>query len=197
MSYTKEIMNNAIKRITETSALKPLMITEMQTARTQVKAKTKSAFECTFKFARMVKQSAEHFKTKECKAELELIGITWTMKQFFDNLGDGFGKEWCYRLIKAVKLEFKTIVVDNKEEKVNMLEKYLATQSTFSIAEFIKFASDIKEEKEKEEFKLKLVFNDIKLSINSKDELNTELTKAEIKSIMILLQRKMDTMTEK
>ena len=196
----KEKMNNAIKRISETSALKPLMVTEMQTARTKVKAKTKSAFECTFSFARMVKQSSDHFKTKECKAQLELIGITWTMKQFFDNLGEGeegFGKEWCYRLIKAVKLEFKTIVVDNKEVKVNMLEKYLTTQSTFSIAEFIKFASDIQEEKEKEEFKLKLVFNDIKLSINSKDELTTDLTKAEIKSIMVLLQRKMDTMTEK
>ena len=190
-------MNNAIKRITETSALKPLMVTEMQTARTQVKAKTKSAFECTFSFARMVKQSADHFKTKECKAELTLINVNWTMKEFFDNLGEGFGKEWCYRLIKAVKLEFKTIVVDNKEVKVNMLEKYLTTQSTFSIAEFIKFASDIQEEKEKEEFKLKLVFNDIKLSINSKDELTTDLTKAEIKSIMVLLQRKMDSMTEK
>ena len=190
-------MNNAIKRITETSVLKPLMVTELLTARTQAKAKTKSAFECTFKFARMVKQSADHFKTKECKAHLNDISVTWTMKEFFDNLGEGFGKEWCYRLIKAVKLEFKTIVVDGKEVKVNMLEKYLATEERFSINEFIKFASDIKEEKEKEEFKLKLVFNDIKLSINSKDELTTELTKAEIKSIMVLLQRKMDTMTEK
>ena len=190
-------MNNAIKRISETSVLKPLMITEMQTARTQVKAKTKSAFECTFKFARLVKESADYFKTKQCKSDLNDISVTWTMKEFFDNLGEGFGKEWCYRLIKAVKLEFKTIVVDGKEVKVNMLEKYLATQSNFSIAEFIKFASDIKEEKEKEEFKLKLVFNDVKLSINSKDELTTDLTKAEIKSIMVLLQRKMDTMTEK
>jgi hypothetical protein len=190
-------MNNAIKRITETSVLKPLMVTELLTARKQVKAKTKSAFECTFEFARMVKQSADHFKTKECKKELELINVTWTMKEFFDNLGEGFGKEWCYRLIKAVKLEFKTIVVDGKEVKVNMLKKYLATEERFSINEFIKFASDIKEEKEKEEFKLKLVFNDIKLSINSKDELITDLTKAEIKSIMVLLQRKMDTMTEK
>ena len=131
-------MNNAIKRISETSVLKPLMITEMQTARTQVKAKTKSAFDCTFKFARMVKQSADYFKTKQCKADLNDISVTWTMKEFFDNLGEGFGKEWCYRLIKAVKLEFKTIVVDNKEVQVNMLEKYLATESTFSIEKFIK-----------------------------------------------------------
>jgi hypothetical protein len=197
VAFTKEKMNNAIKRISETSVLKPLMVTELLTARKQVKAKTKGAFECTFDFARMVKESADYFKTKQCKADLNDISVTWTMKEFFDNLGEGFGKEWCYRLIKAVKLEFKTSVVNGKEVKVNMLEKYLSTQSNFSIAEFIKFASDIKEEKEKEEFKLKLVFNDIKLSINSKDELTTDLTKAEIKSIMVLLQRKMDTMTEK
>ena len=190
-------MNTLLKKISETSNLKQLKITELQTARTKTKAKSKSSFEATFEFAKLVKESAEYFKTKECKANLEAIECSWKLEDFFNNLGDGFGKQWCYRLIKAVKLEFKTIKKDGKDVKVNMIEKYLNSEERFSIAEFIKFASDIKEEKEKEEFKLKLVFNDIKLSINSKDELDTTLSKEEIKAIMILLQRKMDTMTEK
>ena len=188
---------NAIKTISETSNLKQLKVTELQTAQTKTKAKSKSSFEYTFEFARLVKESADYFKTKECKENLAKINITWKLEDFFNNLGEGFGKQWCYRLIKAVKLEFKTIKENGKDVKINMLEKYLNSEERFSIMEFVKFASDKKEEKEKEEFKLKLVFNDVKLSINSKDELNTELTKAEIKAIMILLQRKMDTMTEK
>jgi len=190
-------MNTLLKKISETSNLKQLKITELQTAQTKTKAKSKSSFEYTFEFARLVKESADYFKTKECKENLAKIDVIWKLEDFFNNLGERFGKQWCYRLIKAVKLEFKTIKKDGKEINVNMLEKYLNSEERFSIMEFVKFASDIKEEKEKEEFKLKLVFNDVKLSINSKDELTTELTKEEIKSIMILLQRKMDTMTEK
>lgn len=188
---------NAIKTISETSNLKQLRVTELQMTQKQSKAKSKSSFEATFKFAKLVKESADYFKTKECKENLAKIDIVWKLEDFFNNLGEGFGKQWCYRLIKAVKLEFKTIVKDGKEEKINMFEKYLNSEERFSIIEFIKFASDIKEEKQKEDFKLKLVFNDVKLSINSKDELNTTLSKDEIKSILILLQRKIDTMTEK
>lgn len=190
-------MNNLLETISKSSNLKQLKITELKTAQEKTKAKSKSSFEATFQFAKLVKESADYFKTKECKENLEKIGIVWKLEDFFNNLGEGFGKQWCYRLIKAVKLEFKTIEKDGKEQKINMFEKYLNSENKYSIVEFIKFASDKKEEKEKEEFKLKLVFNDVKLSINSKDELNTELTKAEIKSIMILLQRKIDTMIEK
>jgi hypothetical protein len=187
-------MSNTLNHIKQTSNLQQLLIAELQAGQVKTKAKSKSAFECTFKLARLVNQSTIYFKTKECKGNLEKIGVTWTMKEFFVNLGEGFSKEWCYRLIKAVSLEFKA---DSEGNKTSMLDKYLLNSTTFSIADFIKFASDIKEEKEKEAFKLKLVFNDIKLSINSKDELATDLTKADIKLIMVLLQRKMDTMTEK
>jgi hypothetical protein len=80
-----------------------------------------------------------------------------------------------------------------------MLDKYLNSEQTnYSIELFVKWAEDKpKDEKKKETFKLKLVFNDIKLSINSKDELDTTLSASEIKAIMVLLQRKIDTMTTK
>jgi len=173
--------NLSIKRITETANLKELNVANLLTSAEKVKAKGKSVFEDTFEMARMIKKSADYFKTKECKTNLDAIGITWTMEEFFNELGDGFGKSWCYKLIKAVKFEAK-------------LQDYLNSEERFSIAEFIKFAQGIKEDKPKTEFKLKLTFGESKLSIDDKDELKSELTSEQIKAVITLLTRKLSTM---
>ena len=185
-------MNNlTIKRISETANLKGLNVTKLLTSAKNVKAKSKSSFEYTFEFARLVKESAEYFKTKECKENLSNIGVDWKIEDFFNELGDGFGKAWCYRLIKAVKLEFKTILKDNVEVKVSNLQAYLDSAERFSIAEFTKFAQGVKDDKVKTEFKLKLTFGDAKLSIDDKNEMVTTLTDEQIRKIITLLTLKL------
>lgn len=174
-------MNNSnlsIERIKTTANLRELNIADLLTSAKKVKAKGKSVFEDTFEMARIINKSANYFKTKECKMNLDAIGITWTMEEFFNELGDGFGKSWCYKLIKAVKFEAK-------------LQDYLNSAERFSIAEFIKFAQGIKEDKVKTEFKLKLTFGESKLSIDDKDELKTEMTDDQIRAVITLLTRKL------
>lgn len=170
--------NLSIKRITETANLKELNVANLLTSAKKVKAKGKSVFEDTFEMARMISKSADYFKTKECKMNLDAIGITWTMEDFFNELGDGFGKSWCYKLIKAVKFDSK-------------LQDYLDSFERFSIAEFIKFAQGKQDDKVKTEFKLKLTFGDAKLSIDDKDEMVTTLTDEQIRKIITLLTRKL------
>jgi hypothetical protein len=186
------IMKNlTIKRISETANLQGLNVTKLLASAKNVKAKSKSSFEYTFEFARLVSESANYFKTKECKENLSNIGVDWKMEDFFNELGDGFGKAWCYRLIKAVKLEFKTIQKDGVDVKVSNLQAYLDSFERFSIAEFIKFAQGVKDEKPKVEFKLKLTFGESKLSIDDKDEMVTTLTDEQIRKIITLLTRKL------
>jgi hypothetical protein len=170
--------NLTIKRISETANLQGLNVAKLLASAKNVKAKSKSSFEYTFEFARLVSESANYFKTKECKENLSNIGVDWKMEDFFNELGDGFGKAWCYRLIKAVKLEAK-------------LQDYLDSAERFSIAEFIKFAQGVKDEKPKVEFKLKLTFGESKLSIDDKDEMVTTLTDEQIRKIITLLTRKL------
>jgi hypothetical protein len=176
------IMTNlTIKRISETANLQGLNITKLLASAKNVKAKSKSSFEYTFEFARLVSESANYFKSKECKENLSNIGVDWKMEDFFNELGEGFGKAWCYRLIKAVKFEAK-------------LQDYLDSAERFSIAEFIKFAQGVQDDKVKTEFKLKLTFGEAKLSIDDKDELKTEMSSEQIKAIITLLTRKLSTM---
>ena len=186
--------NLSIKRITETANLKELNVANLLTSAKKVKAKGKSVFEDTFEMARMISKSADYFKTKECKTNLEAIGITWNTEEFFNELGEGFGKSWCYKLIKCVKLEFKSVFKDTIETKVSNLQAYLDSAERYSIAEFIKFAQGEPIDKTKAEFKLKLTFGEAKLSIDDKDELKTELTSEQIKAVITLLTRKLSTM---
>jgi hypothetical protein len=189
------IMTNlTIKRISETANLKGLNVTKLLASAKNVKAKSKSSFEYTFEFARLVTESANYFKSKECKENLSNIGVDWKIEDFFNELGEGFGKAWCYRLIKAVKVEFKTIQKDGIDVKVSNLQSYLDSSERFSIAEFIKFAQGVQDDKVKTEFKLKLTFGEAKLSIDDKDELKTEMSSEQIKAIITLLTRKLSTM---
>jgi len=183
--------NLTIKRISETANLKGLNVANLLTSAKNVKSKSKSSFEYTFEFARLVTESANYFKTKECKENLSNIGVDWKIEDFFNELGDGFGKAWCYRLIKAVKLEFKTIQKEGVDVKVSNLQAYLDSSVRFSIAEFIKFAQGIQDEKVKTEFKLKLTFGEAKLSIDDKDEMITTLTDEQIRKIITMLTRKL------
>jgi len=154
-------------------------ISELNSAVTQG---FKCGFETTMCLAKLVSESAEYFKTKECKQFFKVADVEWTMEDFFLYLGFQ-EKSWCYRLIKANKFADKQ-------------GAYLASvRDSYNVQDFLKFATDTPT-KEKEEFKLKLTFGESKLSINDKDELTSTLTKAQIQAVIVLLKRKMDTMIE-
>jgi hypothetical protein len=141
----------------------------------------KSGLETTFKLAKLVSDSADYFKTKECKQFFR--EVDWKMDDFFIFLGFE-EKSWCYRLIKANKF------ADKQSDYLN------SVRDTYNVQDFLKFATDAPT-KEKEEFKLKLTYGDGALSINEKDELVIKkLTKAQIQAVIVLLKRKMDTMIE-
>ena len=189
-------MNNlTIKRISETANLQGLNVTKLLASAKNVKAKSKSSFEFTFEFARLVNESANYFKTKECKDNLSAIGVDWKLEDFFNNLGSGFTKQYCYRLIKAVKLEFKTIEKDGVEVQKSNLQAYLDSSVRFSIEEFTKFAKD-EPTKEKTENKLSLTFGKETLKVTDKDELITKMTRPQIEGLINLLNRKLSTMVE-
>jgi len=159
------------------------------------KKKSKSSFEDTFKLARLINESAEYFKTKECKQIFASNGLAWKLEDFFNYLG--FQKQWCYKLIKAVKLEFKVIQEDKKEAvKINVLENYLKLDlNGYSIIEFIKFANG-EPKKEAEKSILNISYGDIKVKINAKNELVSTTTEAELKAIIIRLTAELDRMKD-
>jgi hypothetical protein len=159
------------------------------------KKKSKSSFEDTFKLARLINDSAEYFKTKECKQIFASNGLTWKLEDFFNHLG--FQKQWCYKLIKAVKLEFKVIQEDKKEAvKINVLENYLKLDlNGYSIIEFIKFANG-EPKKEAEKSILNISYGDIKVKINAKNELVSTTTEAELKAIITRLTAELDRMQD-
>lgn len=143
----------------------------------------KSGLETTFKLAKLVSDSADYFKTKECKQFFKVADVEWKMDDFFMFLGFE-EKSWCYRLIKANKF------ADKQGDYLN------SVRDTYNVQDFLKFATDAPT-KEKEEFKLKLTYGDGALSISEKDELIVKkLTKAQIQAVIVLLKRKMDTMIE-
>jgi SNF2 family DNA or RNA helicase len=184
-----------LDRIIATANLKELNVAQLLKAETSNKAKSKSSFEVTFEFARLVSKSATYFKTKECKANLSAIGVEWKLEDFFNNLGAGFTKQYCYRLIKAVKLEFKTIEKDGVEIQTSNLQAYLDSSVRFSIEEFTKFAKD-EPTKDKAENKLSLTFGKATLKVTDKDELITKMTRPQIEGLINLLNRKLSTMVE-
>jgi hypothetical protein len=196
-------VTNQISKVLNNDVVKNgLNIEAIKTANEIGTRTAKSSVSSTFETARLLTASVEFFKSKVCKQVFRSHELDWTIEQYLKHIGFP-SKAWAYTLMKAVKLEFKTIqtIKGTKatETKVNMLDKYLSSEQTnYSIELFVKWAEDKpKDDKKKETFKLKLIFNDVKLSINSKDELDTTLSASEIKSIMVLLQRKIDAMAKK
>lgn len=158
-----------------------LNLQAIATATANVSKKSKSSVNTTFETAKLIKNSVDYFKSKECKQIFVANGLLWKLEDFFNHIG--YGKQWVYKLLQAVKIG---------DEK---FQQYLSLdQLTYSIDAFVLWAND-KPKAEKTEFKLKLTFGEAKLSIDEKDELKTELTSEQIKAVITLLTRKLSTMS--
>ena len=171
---------NELKKIIATPSLKALNIEAINEKQTIGRGKLKSGFKDTFTNAKLIKASVDHFKTKECKHELELIGINWTIEQYMLNAFN-LEKSWCYKLFKALTFEAK-------------VEQYLSIEATnYSIALFLAFCND-KPKAETEKPILSLTYGEIKVKINAKNELTSENTKAELLAIITRLTAEMSKM---
>ena len=143
--------------------------------------------------------ATEYFKSKECKQIRDTEGLTWKLEDFFKYAGFK-SKPWAYLLLKAVKLEFKTITNEKtgKETKVNVLEAYLNSEQdkSYSMEKFVLYATD-KPKAEKIENKLTLTFGDSKLSISDKNELTTKMKVDELKAVITLLLAQVEILNKK
>ena len=153
----------------------------------------------TFQTARLLHSATEYFKSKECKQIRDTEGLTWKLEDFFKYAGFK-SKPWAYLLLKAVKLEFKTITNEKtgKQIKVNVLEAYLNSEQdkSYSMEKFVLYATD-KPKAEKIENKLTLTFGDSKLSISDKNELTTKMKVDELKAVITLLIAQVEILNKK
>jgi len=140
----------------------------------------KSSVNETFQTAKLIASATEYFKSKECKQIFVSQGLPWKLEDFFNHIG--YSKAWAYKLLKAVKFG---------DKKFN---DYMdSNQETYSIEKFNAWADD-KETKETEKPILSLTYGEIKVKINSKNELTSENTKAELLAIITRLTAEMSKM---
>ena len=153
----------------------------------------------TFQTARLLHSATEYFKSKECKQIRDTEGLTWKLEDFFKYAGFP-SKSWAYLLLKAVKLEFKTITNEatGKQTKVDVLKAYLNSEQekSYSMEKFVLYATD-KPAVVKVEKKLTLTFGDSKLSISDKNELTTKMTASQIKAVITLLIAQVEILDRK
>jgi hypothetical protein len=160
-----------------------LNLQAIATATANVSKKSKSSVNTTFETAKLIKDSVDYFKSKECKQIFVANGLLWKLEDFFNHIG--YGKQWVYKLLQAVKIG---------DEK---FQQYLSLdQLTYSIDAFVLWAND-KPKAEKVENKLTLTFGDSKLSISDKNELTTKMTADELKAIITLLIAQVEILSRK
>ena len=142
-----------------------------------------SLFKETLKVGKMFNESLTYFKSNDCKEILKANGNLIIKVEDF--IWDCFGmkKAWFYKCIQAYKTTEK-----EKQSFIN------SNPPIFGVNEFLKFLKEGEETKEVEKPILSLTYGDIKLKINSKNELTSDTSKEQLKAIITRLTAEMDKM---
>ena len=174
----------ALIKLTETNTLLRNGL-QIETINLQLKKNQnngESLFKETLKVGKMFNESLTYFKSSECKEILKQEKIILKVEDF---IWDCFGKKkaWFYKCIQAHKTTEK-----EKQAFIN------SNPPIFGVNEFLKFLKEGEETKEVEKPILSLTYGDIKLKINSKNELTSDTSKEQLKAIITRLTAEMDKM---
>ena len=175
----------ALIKLTESNTLlrNGLQIQEINLQLKKNQNNGESLFKETLKVGKMFNESLTYFKSNDCKAILKANGNLIIKVEDF--IWDCFGKKkaWFYKCIQAYKTTEK-----EKQAFIN------SNPPIFGVNEFLKFLKEGEETKETEKPILSLTYGEIKVKINSKNELTSENTKAELLAIITRLTAEMSKM---
>jgi hypothetical protein len=175
----------ALIKLTESNTLlrNGLQIQEINLQLKKNQNNGESLFKETLKVGKMFSESLTYFKSNDCKEILKANGNLIIKVEDF--IWDCFGKKkaWFYKCIQAYKTTEK-----EKQAFIN------SNPPIFGVNEFLKFLKEGEETKETEKAILSLTYGEIKLKINSKNELISTNTKDELKAIITRLTIEMNKM---
>lgn len=175
----------ALIKLTESNTLlkNGLQIQEINLQLKKNQNNGESLFKETLKVGKMFNESLTYFKSNDCKEILKANGNLIIKVEDF--IWDCFGKKkaWFYKCIQAHKTTEK-----EKQSFIN------SNPPIFGVNEFLKFLKEGEETKEVEKPILSLTYGDIKLKINSKNELTSDTSKEQLKAIITRLTAEMDKM---
>jgi len=135
-----------------------------------------SLFKQTLQTAKMFSDCLDYFKSSDCKEILKQEKIILKVEDFIIETF-GLKKAWVYRSIQAHKT--------TQQEKDSFIN---SKPLNWGIEQFLKFLKEGSEEvKEVEKPILSLTYGDIKLKINSKNELVSTTSREQIQAIITRL----------
>jgi len=135
-----------------------------------------SLFKQTLQTAKMFSDCLDYFKSSDCKEILKQEKIILKVEDFIIETF-GLKKAWVYRSIQAHKT--------TQQEKDSFIN---SKPLNWGIEQFLKFLKESTEEvKEVEKPILSLTYGEIKLKINSKNELVSTTTREQIQAIITRL----------
>jgi hypothetical protein len=168
----------ALIKLTESNTLlkNGLQIQEINLQLKKNQNNGESLFKETLKVGKMFNESLTYFKSNDCKAILKENGNLIIKVEDF--IWDCFGKKkaWFYKCIQAHKTTEK-----EKQSFIN------SNPPIFGVNEFLKFLKEGEETKETEKPILSLTYGDIKVKINSKNELTSDTSKEQLQAIITRL----------
>ena len=168
----------ALIKLTESNTLlkNGLQIQEINLQLKKNQNNGESLFKETLKVGKMFNESLTYFKSNDCKEILKANGNLIIKVEDF--IWDCFGKKkaWFYKCIQAHKTTEK-----EKQSFIN------SNPPIFGVNEFLKFLKEGEETKEVEKPILSLTYGDIKVKINSKNELTSDTSKEQLQAIITRL----------
>ena len=142
----------------------------------EVQKSGESLFKQTLQTAKMFSDCLDYFKSNDCKEILKQEKIILKVEDFIIETF-GLKKAWVYRSIQAHKT--------TQQEKDSFIN---SKPLNWGIEQFLKFLKEGSEEvKEVEKPILSLTYGDIKLKINSKNELVSATSREQIQAIITRL----------
>jgi len=175
----------ALIKLTKTNPLLKtgLNIENIKLQLEEVQKSGESLFKQTLQTAKMFSDCLDYFKSSDCKEILKQEKIILKVEDFIIETF-GLKKAWVYRSIQAHKT--------TQQEKDSFIN---SKPLNWGIEQFLKFLKEGSEEvKEVEKPILSLTYGEIKVKINSKNELISTTTKDELKAIITRLTIEMNKM---
>ena len=171
-------MRKALIKLTETNPLLKtgLNIEGIKLQLEETQKSGESLFKQTLQTAKMFSDCLDYFKSSDCKEILKQEKIILKVEDFIIETF-GLKKAWVYRSIQAHKTTQK-----EKDSFIN------SKPLNWGIEQFLKFLKEGKgTAKETEKAILSLTYGDIKLKINSKNELVSTTSREQIQAIITRL----------
>ena len=168
----------ALIKLTKTNPLLKtgLNIENIKLQLEEVQKSGESLFKQTLQTAKMFSDCLDYFKSNDCKEILKQEKIILKVEDFIIETF-GLKKAWVYRSIQAHKT--------TQQEKDSFIN---SKPLNWGIEQFLKFLKEGSEEvKEVEKPILSLTYGDIKLKINSKNELVSTTSREQIQAIITRL----------